>query len=149
MFKILSTYSCCKKYIKCNIWRVAVRPSYIQDARFLKVKSCCIVFLHHPRCLNGMHYNASKNRIRLQFVQKNCYVSKLYRRRSIILCICYLRQPYLQQQPFPSKSRFIEVLLTHSKFFFFCLFIYNVSLDLPGKHFASSLNGKPACSSFN
>jgi hypothetical protein len=27
-----------KKYIKCNIWRVAVRPSYIQDARFLKVK---------------------------------------------------------------------------------------------------------------
>jgi hypothetical protein len=24
-------------YIKCNIWRVAVRPSYIQDARFLKV----------------------------------------------------------------------------------------------------------------
>jgi len=27
-----------KKYIKCNIWRVAIRPSYIQDARFLKVK---------------------------------------------------------------------------------------------------------------
>jgi len=27
-----------KKYIKCNIWRVAVRPSYIQDARFLKIK---------------------------------------------------------------------------------------------------------------
>jgi hypothetical protein len=26
-----------KIYIKCNIWRVAVRPSYIQDARFLKV----------------------------------------------------------------------------------------------------------------
>ena len=26
-----------KKYIKCNIWRVAVRPSYIQDAQFLKV----------------------------------------------------------------------------------------------------------------
>ena len=38
MFKILSTYVCLKKYIKCNIWRVAVRPSYIQDARFLKVK---------------------------------------------------------------------------------------------------------------
>ena len=37
MFKILSTYSCRKKYIKCNIWRVAVLPSYIQDARFLKV----------------------------------------------------------------------------------------------------------------
>jgi hypothetical protein len=27
-----------KIYIKCNIWRVAVRLSYIQDARFLKVK---------------------------------------------------------------------------------------------------------------
>ena len=26
-----------KKYIKCNIWRVAVRPSYIWDAGFLKV----------------------------------------------------------------------------------------------------------------
>jgi hypothetical protein len=40
MFKILSTYICCKIYIKCNIWRVAVRPSYIWDARFLKVKKC-------------------------------------------------------------------------------------------------------------
>ena len=27
-----------KIYIKCNIWRVAVRRSYIWDARFLKVK---------------------------------------------------------------------------------------------------------------
>jgi hypothetical protein len=26
-------------YIKCNMWRVAIRPSYIQDARFLKVKA--------------------------------------------------------------------------------------------------------------
>jgi hypothetical protein len=26
-----------QKYIKCNIWRVAVCLSYIQDARFLKV----------------------------------------------------------------------------------------------------------------
>jgi hypothetical protein len=38
MFKILSTYICWEKCIKCNIWRVAVRPSYIWDARFLKVK---------------------------------------------------------------------------------------------------------------
>jgi hypothetical protein len=38
MFEILSTYICLKKYIKCNIWRVAVSPSYIEDARFLKVK---------------------------------------------------------------------------------------------------------------
>jgi len=28
-----------KIYIKCNIWRVAVRLSYIWDARFLKVKA--------------------------------------------------------------------------------------------------------------
>ena len=39
MFKILSTYICWKKYIKCNIWSVAVLPSYIQDARFLKVNA--------------------------------------------------------------------------------------------------------------
>ena len=37
MFKILSIYTCWKKYIKCNILRVAVCPSYIWDARFLKV----------------------------------------------------------------------------------------------------------------
>jgi hypothetical protein len=24
-------------YITCSVWRVAVRPSYIKDARFLKV----------------------------------------------------------------------------------------------------------------
>ena len=38
MFEILSTYICWKKYIKCYIWRVAVSQSYIEDARFLKVK---------------------------------------------------------------------------------------------------------------
>jgi hypothetical protein len=27
-----------KIYIKCNIWRVALCPSYIWDAQFLKVK---------------------------------------------------------------------------------------------------------------
>ena len=36
IFKILSTYICWRKYIKCNIWRVVVHPSYIEDARFLK-----------------------------------------------------------------------------------------------------------------
>jgi hypothetical protein len=40
MFKILSTYSCWKKYIQCNIWRVAICPSYILGARFLKVNIC-------------------------------------------------------------------------------------------------------------
>jgi len=39
MFKMLSTYICGKKYKKCNIRRVAVRPSYIWDARFLKVNT--------------------------------------------------------------------------------------------------------------
>jgi hypothetical protein len=43
MFKILSTYICIKISIKCNIWRVAVRPSYIQDARFLKVNYSVVV----------------------------------------------------------------------------------------------------------
>jgi hypothetical protein len=40
MFKILSTYKYLLKkiYIKCNIWRVAVRPSFIKDAGFFKVK---------------------------------------------------------------------------------------------------------------
>jgi hypothetical protein len=28
-----------KIYIKCNNWRVAARPSYIWDARFLKVNA--------------------------------------------------------------------------------------------------------------
>jgi hypothetical protein len=37
MFKILSTYIWWKIYIKFNIWWVAVRPSYMQDARFLKL----------------------------------------------------------------------------------------------------------------
>jgi hypothetical protein len=36
MFKILRSFLL-KKNIKCNIWKVAVRPSYILDARFLKV----------------------------------------------------------------------------------------------------------------
>ena len=31
-----------KIYIKCNIWRAAVRPSYIEDARFLKVNACYV-----------------------------------------------------------------------------------------------------------
>jgi hypothetical protein len=31
-----------KKYIQRGVWRVAVCPSYIQDARFLKVKVICI-----------------------------------------------------------------------------------------------------------
>jgi hypothetical protein len=42
MFKILSTYICWNKYIKCNNWRVAVPPSYIWDVRFLKVNKKCI-----------------------------------------------------------------------------------------------------------
>jgi hypothetical protein len=32
-----------KIYITCNIWWVAVRPSYIWDARFLKVKAVHVV----------------------------------------------------------------------------------------------------------
>ena len=43
-----------KKIIKCSVWRVAVGPSYIQDARFLKVKCPCyeyVVFVVSS-CLN-------------------------------------------------------------------------------------------------
>jgi len=34
-----------KIYIKCNIWRVAVCPSYIWDARFLKVNIRSLIYL--------------------------------------------------------------------------------------------------------
>jgi hypothetical protein len=38
MLKILLLIVVEKIYIKCNIWRVTVRPSNIKDAGFLKVK---------------------------------------------------------------------------------------------------------------
>ena len=44
-----------KKYIKCNIWRVAVRPSYIWDAGFLKVKLNKELLLHAPASLQGRY----------------------------------------------------------------------------------------------
>jgi hypothetical protein len=34
-----SLLSRCPLYIKCNIWRIAVRPFYIQNAWFLKVNT--------------------------------------------------------------------------------------------------------------
>ena len=52
MFKIFSTYICWKKYIKCNIWRVAVCPSYIQDAWFLKVRAQRLKWLGHIQRLD-------------------------------------------------------------------------------------------------
>jgi hypothetical protein len=59
MFKILSTYICLKNiYIKCNIWRVAVRPSYIWDTRFLKVKIAKLKMLIFPYARhNGMAFS--------------------------------------------------------------------------------------------
>ena len=41
MFKKIQYVYLLKKYIKWGVWRVVVCPSYIQDARFLKVKSSC------------------------------------------------------------------------------------------------------------
>jgi hypothetical protein len=38
MFKKIQHVYLLKKYIKWGVWRVAVCPSYIQDARFLKGK---------------------------------------------------------------------------------------------------------------
>ena len=45
-----------KIYIKCNIWRVAVRPSYIWDTRFLKVKGRSFGFLVINVRNHGEHY---------------------------------------------------------------------------------------------
>jgi hypothetical protein len=42
------------KYIKCNIWRVAVSPSYIWDARFLKVKTSLLKMFPSIRCQNNL-----------------------------------------------------------------------------------------------
>jgi len=65
MFKILSTNFCWKKkyiYIKCNIWRVAVRPSYIWDARFLKVKIYpAWLFITNGRQRNAANAQAWEN----------------------------------------------------------------------------------------
>jgi len=45
MFKKIQYVYLLKKYIKWGVWRVAVYPSYIQDARFLKVKPMCTTSL--------------------------------------------------------------------------------------------------------
>jgi hypothetical protein len=37
MFKKIQYVCLLKKYIKCGVWRVAVCPSYIYEARFLNV----------------------------------------------------------------------------------------------------------------
>jgi hypothetical protein len=59
MFKILSTYICWKKYIKCNIWRLAVRPSYIWDARFLKVNAYINIIQRFVK--TGTEYETIRN----------------------------------------------------------------------------------------
>jgi hypothetical protein len=60
MFKTLSTYICWKKYIKCNIWRVPLRPSYIEDAGFLKVKySCSFAVGGQPAMLEQFYVSAN------------------------------------------------------------------------------------------
>ena len=41
MFKKIQYVYLLKKYKKWGVWRVAVCPSYIQDARFLKVNNAC------------------------------------------------------------------------------------------------------------
>jgi hypothetical protein len=54
-----------KKKIKCNIWRVAVCPSYLQDAQFLKVKHR--VKSHLPSvALLGAHHIFYVGRIRVK-----------------------------------------------------------------------------------
>jgi len=62
-----------KKYIKCSIWRVAVRPSYIYDARFLKVNKYwwVVVFLIfrllYARVVHKMHDIAYSQRLTFSF----------------------------------------------------------------------------------
>jgi len=45
-----------KKYIKCNVWRVAVRPSYIWDARFLKVNKNLYIHINDSEIWNFHQY---------------------------------------------------------------------------------------------
>jgi hypothetical protein len=75
MFKILSTYSCWKKYTKCNIWRVAVCPSYILDARFLEVN-----------LLKPTGYVMHLNIQQLYFCPHCIYVFCIYLRTNSDLC---------------------------------------------------------------
>jgi len=83
MFKILSTYICWKKYIKCNIWRVAVRPSYIQDARFLKVKTIKRVSIFHTTViLNSSRYKNNRARHDTDVYWSSCKVSVILGRFS-------------------------------------------------------------------
>jgi hypothetical protein len=67
MFKILSAYICWKqkKYMKCNIWRVAVRPSYVKDTGFLEVKQSRsnLAYVEPPSVHNKCHLlSATKRR---------------------------------------------------------------------------------------
>jgi len=64
-----------KKYIKCNIWRVAVRPSYIQDARFLKVKKKIQSVLF--REIFAVEFNVSVDRMQYYYCNLNSYVSMI------------------------------------------------------------------------
>jgi capsule polysaccharide modification protein KpsS len=75
MFKILSTYICWKKYIKCNIWRVSVRLSYIKDARFLKVKY--INNIMHKMFYLSMAFQIYSTRIISGCVLKSVWHTKL------------------------------------------------------------------------
>ena len=70
MFKILSTYIVEKIYIKCNSWRVAVRPSYIQDARFFKVnmkRLCELWFINNSNPLQAWTGCEGSRRLRLPY----------------------------------------------------------------------------------
>jgi len=52
-----------KIYIKCNIWRVAVRPSYIYDARFLKVKQDRRAYNVTYRCICATTVAVEKQKV--------------------------------------------------------------------------------------
>ena len=85
MFKILSIYSCWKKYIKCNIWKVVVRPSYIQDARFLKVKTIrYFTFVFHFKSFFASTYTLHV----LATTPKNIFISYKKYNSKFVYFIC-------------------------------------------------------------
>jgi hypothetical protein len=102
MFKILSTYISWKKkkYIKCNIWRVTVHPSYVWDARFLKVnfsdrgQSICAGYTKYSQT----HYTAPQTSRHSQALQPMQGLGRL-KKSPPTISIIGLAPPISDSQP--------------------------------------------------
>jgi hypothetical protein len=100
MFKIRSAYICWKKYIKCNIWRIAVRPSYVYDARFLKVNEAIWPRMFENRVAGGggIFGPYSRELEKLQYCNHKIIVvwsDQGWRDAAAQSCIGDVRNPYL------------------------------------------------------